>query len=81
MLPASVSIQRVGGTFDDSVPGDVTRTVLSGDGTTCSTTWLASLPLIQVIPPGGLSNVSPGRAFFVPSSLQTGTSLGQELLV
>ena len=37
------------GEFDDSVPGDATRTALSGDRTTLSPTWSANLPKIELI--------------------------------
>ena len=57
--------------YDDSVPGGVTKTAPSGD----KTTWLASLPRIQLIPEGGWSNMSPVGAIFVPSPPKTGTNL------
>ena len=61
---------------DDSVPGKVTKTAPSGDRTKWSpTTWSASLPQMQLIPPGGWSNMSPVGAIFVPSPPKTGTDL------
>ena len=55
--------------YDDFVPGEVTKTTPSGDRTTRSPTWSASLPRLQLIAPGGWSNKSPGGALFraVPS--------------
>ena len=61
--------------YDDSVPGGVTKTAPSRDRTTRSPTWSASLPRIQLIPPGGWSNMSPVRATFVPFPPKTGTNL------
>ena len=60
---------------DDSVPGEVTKTAPSGDRTTGSPTWSASLPRIQLIPPGSWSDMSPVGAIFVPSPPNTGTIL------
>ena len=61
--------------YDDSVPGEVTKTTPSGDRTTRSSTWSASLPRIQLISSGGWSNKSPGRVFLVPSPPKTGRNL------
>ena len=40
-----------------------------------SPTWSTSLPRIQLISPGSLSNISPIGAIFVPSLPKTGTGL------
>ena len=61
--------------YNDSVPEEVTKTTPSGDRTTLSPTWSASLPRIQPMSPGGLSNKSPVGAIFVPSPPKTGTNL------
>ena len=54
--------------FDDSVPGYVTKTAPSGDGTTWFPTWSPSLPRIQLILPGCWPNMSPEGASFVQFS-------------
>ena len=61
--------------YDDSVPGEVIKTAPSGDRTTGSPTWSASLPRIQLIPPGSWSDMSPAGAIFVTSPPKTGTNL------
>ena len=61
--------------YNDSVPGDGTKTTPSGDRATRSLAWSASLPRIQFISPGGWSNKFPGGVIFVPSPLKTGTKL------
>ena len=48
--------------YDDSSPGDGTKTTPSGDRTTRSPAWSAILPRIQFISPGGWSKKSPGGA-------------------
>ena len=58
--------------YDDSVPGEVTKTAPSGDRTTLSPTWSVSLSRIQLIPPDGWSNMSPVRTILVPSPLKRG---------
>ena len=61
--------------YDDSVPGEVTKTVPSGDKTTLSlTTWSANFLRIQLITIEGWSINSPGWAIFVPSP-KTGINL------
>ena len=68
-------VQRLGGRgYDDSVPGEITKTVPSGNRTTWSPTWSANLPRIQLIPLEGWSIISPGGAIFVPSP-KTGINL------
>ena len=42
-----------GGRYDDSILGEVTKTTTSGDKTTSSPTWSASLPRIELILQGG----------------------------
>ena len=61
--------------YDDFVPGEVTKTVTSGDETTWSPTWPASLPRIHRILQGGWSNMSPVGAIFVPFPPKTGTNM------
>ena len=65
--------------YEHSVPAEVTKTAPSGDRTTWSPTWSptwsTSLPRIQLISPGSLSNMSPIGAIFVPSLPKTGTGL------
>ena len=61
--------------YDDSVPGKVTQITSSGDRTTSSSTWSASLPRVQFISPEGWSRKSPGGAISVPSPPKTGTNL------
>ena len=39
--------------YDDSVPGEVTKTTPSGDSTTRSPTWSVSLSRVQLMLPGG----------------------------
>ena len=58
--------------YDDSDPGEVTKTAPSGDRTTGSPTWSANLPRIQLIPPGGWLDLSPVGDVFVPSPPQNG---------
>ena len=54
--------------YDDSVPGEVTKTPSSGDRTTLSPTWSASLPQSNSFHQGLVKYV-PGRGYFraVPS--------------
>ena len=66
---------RGGRGYDDSVPEEVIKTATSGNTTTRSPTWSASLPRNQLIPPGGCSSISPVGAIFVPSPSKTGTNL------
>ena len=71
----SCSTIRGGRGYDDSVPREVTKTTPSGDRTTGSPTWSASLPRIQLIPPFSWSDMSSVGAIFVPSPPKTGTNL------
>ena len=61
--------------YNDSVPGEVTKTAPSRDRITGSPTLSGSLPQIQLIPPGSWSDMSPVGAFFVPSPPKTETNL------
>ena len=61
--------------YDDSVPGEVTKTVPSGVRTASSPTWSASLSRIQFITPGGWSSMSLVGSILVPSALKTGINL------
>ena len=61
--------------YDDSVPGEVTKTTPSGDKTAWSTIWSASLSQIQLISPEDWLNMSPGGAIFLPSPAKTGKNL------
>ena len=51
--------------YDDSIPGEVTKTASSGDRTTWSPIWSVSLPRTQLIPPKGWSNMSPSVQTYV----------------
>ena len=61
--------------YVDFVLGEVNKTAPSGDRTTWSPTWSASLPRIHRIWLGGRSNTSPVGAIFVPSPPKTGKKL------
>ena len=61
--------------YNDSVPGVAIEAAPSVDRTAWCFTWSASLPRVYLISPGGWSNMSPGRANFVPSPPKTGTNL------
>ena len=65
----------MGGRYDDSVRGDVTRTAPFRDRTSRSPTLSESLPRIQLISPKRLVKLFLGGAVFGPSSPKTRANL------